>query len=158
MDTKADAPDVVTYLKMVSHLVGGSAPAVRDDWAYKSIDGAILAMGQPWAPAPLPAHVELGEMSECFENAFHLAVENPTEFTYVEGYASNIIPVNHAWCVDAGGRVVDPTWDDAAECQYYGVRIPYNELMGCILRTGYYGVFVNDWRCDQFILRKGVFI
>lgn len=64
-----------------------------------------------------------GTIKQCFMNAFRLATEEPHKYTYVEGYAANIIPVHHAWCVNRDGHVIDPTWKDGGKA-YYG--IPFN--------------------------------
>lgn len=51
---------------------------------------------------------------ECFRNALMMAQERSLD--YVEGYAlGHGIPVHHAWCLDADGKVVDPTWRDSTD-------------------------------------------
>ena len=77
------------------------------------------------ARTPLDAEsgFEMGEMKACYRNAFLLALDQ--DWDYVEGYATTTelgIPLMHAWCLDAEGRVVDPTWVDGDA--YVGVIIP----------------------------------
>jgi len=44
---------------------------------------------------------------QCYLNAMTLAMWSRGRLRYVEGVACGSIP--HAWCVDASGRIVDPT-------------------------------------------------
>lgn len=43
------------------------------------------------------AGLEAGTPKECFRNAYELLCRHPNDYIYVEGFASNIIPVYHAW-------------------------------------------------------------
>ena len=50
------------------------------------------------------------EPQACYKNATLLAMENEA-LTYVEGKVATMgIPIDHAWCIDADGVVIDPTW------------------------------------------------
>lgn len=77
---------------------------------------------------------------ECFRNAFLTAQHYG--LTYVEGLATCIIPVHHAWCVTAEGEVVDPTWKTAGS-EYFGVLIQLDEVCRISLESGYWGVLDN---------------
>lgn len=59
---------------------------------------------------------------ECFCNAILLAGRYDN-LRYAEGLAAGgaVLPVHHAWCIDEYGAVVDPTWRDAAQAEYFGV-------------------------------------
>ena len=94
-----------------------------------------------------------GEPKQCFANAENLAVFHD-ELTYVEGLATRLgaIPIPHAWCVDADGRVVEPTWLPDPECdsippvgqwEYLGVPFKTDWLVNWTLDQGYYGIFGN---------------
>lgn len=83
-----------------------------------------LTHGREFTPAPLPAHVERGLPKFCFWNAQRLAGRSRGKLRYVEGFGLRPMlgfPFHHAWCVDADGRVVDPTWDNPEVCEYFGV-------------------------------------
>lgn len=86
----------------------------------------ILGTGQAWRGAPLPARVRKGAKRECFAQAIDLATRRPRALRYVEGYGLSAglagfpMLIHHAWCIDAKGRVVDPTWDDPAHSEYFG--------------------------------------
>lgn len=89
----------------------------------------MLQMGRAWTPQPLPAWVSPGPKRQCYQNAGNLVIEN-RGLTYVEGYAQppGLPPVHHAWCVDAEGRVIDNTFDDPEDAQYYGVPLTAQTL------------------------------
>jgi hypothetical protein len=74
--------------------------------------------GRAWNPAELPAEVEKKPEGYCYQNAYHLVIDHP-DLTYVEGYADSM---KHAWCVDAQGNVIDPTWTRLKHAKtYYGI-------------------------------------
>ena len=105
----------------------------------------MLRHGRAFAPAPLPGDYRRGTPTYCFANAGALAKKKLSRLTYVEGYATAIIPVLHAWCVDPDGGVVDPTWDDGVGVAYFGVafatdfvRRRQNRAKGLSL--------LDDWR------------
>lgn len=87
----------------------------------------LLAEGEAAirAGSPLPRGVLRGPIKQCFQNAGELLTADPS-LTYCEGYAvlPDIgLPMLHAWCLTAEGRVVDPTWRDAEQAFYLG--LPY---------------------------------
>ncbi len=100
----------------------------------------ILKHGRAFEWRPLPRGVRRGAMRHCWENAYRLAVRKPDLFTYVEGYAINtslaLGPVEHAWCIDGKGLVVDPTWEEGAD--YFGVpfRAEYLTRVGLVAGCG----------------------
>jgi hypothetical protein len=89
-----------------------------------------LEFGEAHRPVPWETWQERGfrqraEM-RCFNNAKWYAGKYPS-LLYVEGWAaqSTVGPMEHAWCVDPDGCVVDLTWRDVDErAEYYGVVFP----------------------------------
>lgn len=78
-------------------------------------------------PAELPGDLESCDYKtrECFYNAQVLALTRG--YRYFEGYATSIIPTEHAWVVTDEGVLLDLTWDkiDSNELDYFGVEIPH---------------------------------
>lgn len=103
-----------------------------------------LKMGRAWPAQPLPAWAPLGPKRQCYQNAGTLAIENPG-LTYVEGYAQppGLPPVHHAWCVDADGRVVDNTFTDPEDSQYYGIPIRPETLRELVEDIRQWGLFAE---------------
>lgn len=84
----------------------------------------------------------LGELGECYVNAYYLA--HNQGLYYVEGLAivpSIGFPMEHAWCVDADGHVYDPTWE--AGTDYFGVAFTPEGQAGIYDQTGYHSIFGN---------------
>lgn len=90
--------------------------------------------------APTPP--ERGLMGQCYHNAWDLAQRDG--MIYVEGYACKgdiPLPMHHAWCVDASGRVHDATWADGHS--YFGVAFDHDAVLSILDYTGTYSVFGN---------------
>jgi hypothetical protein len=106
----------------------------------------LLAHGRDYRIGPDSFKLPRGEIGQCFMNATHLAIERP-ELTYVEGkVACHGIGIDHAWCVDAGGVVHDPTirdGDDGHISDYFGVPFKTAYLCKAIVWNRYYGLL--DW-------------
>jgi hypothetical protein len=130
-------------------------------WKYSSAE-LLLANGHEWPFAPLPDHIKPGEKGECFRNATMLAIEHD-DLTYCEGMAINFLfPVEHAWCVDRQGRVIDNTWAALKlpkkhklkldEPQYFGVAIKTSFLLNQLRRLKFYGMMYQPPKHPLFTL------
>jgi len=126
---------LMEYLKGVS----GMFPK-REGFEYSSMEEFILKNGKFYEPKELPKDIPEGKVKDCFMNAWHLAIDRP-DLTYVEGYASSIIPVLHAWCVDKQGNVIDPTWGTGKA--YYGVLFTKDYIMKTAMRRKIFGIIDN---------------
>jgi len=82
---------------------------------------------------------ERGEVHGCFQNAFHLAFEDQS-MTYVEGKLScHGVPIDHAWCIDRNGFVIDPTLEDAGQVMgYFGIPFRTEYVQKAFVWNGYY--------------------
>lgn len=81
----------------------------------------IAAAGRLYTERTTLHAYPVGATGECYRVAFGLAMKHP-ELTYCEGraLAMGIVPVGHAWCIDADGLVVDTVWDEY-QTDYVGV-------------------------------------
>lgn len=127
-----------------------------EGYAYVTLERLMLDKAEHFVSAELPDDVERGEMGDCFKNALLLANER-RDLDYVEGYGSSeFLPaILHAWCVDEGGRVVDPTWPDSADRHYFGLRIDTAVACRIVVEAEVYGVIPNDWMREHSIMRTG---
>jgi hypothetical protein len=115
---------------------------------YHGLHDFVLKNGRHWTPKILPAGMKVGTPRACFVNAGNLALKNP-ELIYVEGYATGVIPVNHAWCVTPDGIVVDPTWQ-YPNCSpgdvFFGVAVKVEYLRMTVKRNKQFGL-LDQWEC-----------
>ena len=68
----------------------------------------MLTEGREFPVGPQTYALPRGTPKECYANAAHLAIWNK-KLTYCEGQVMTILPIDHAWCIDEDGVVVDPT-------------------------------------------------
>jgi hypothetical protein len=101
--------------------------------------------GQWYEPTELPAGMEMQEPKRCFGNSLWLAQSNK-DLTYVEGYAVPDfieLPMEHAWCVDKKGRVVDVTWENGGQA-YFGIAYNTEYALEVALKTEVTGILVSE--------------
>jgi hypothetical protein len=140
------------YLEQVENLrqSHGKHPDYVTPYQY------ILNHGREYGPRVFPKGIKKGTPRLCYMNAFDLASRNH-KFKYVEGVATNVIPVDHAWCVNEAGEVVDPTWDKTMlsgkerNADYFGVEIPIPKLYEIMMLTRTYGVFAAWEKWDKVL-------
>lgn len=145
---------LVQYMNMVGGMTRMNArPNARFPRGYYDL---VFEYGQLWTPMSLPSDIPRGTPKECFSNAFHLAMEDPT-LTYVEGYAqSPMIPTLHAWVVTPDGEVIDNTWDSPEVNAYYGIAFETDFAGGLMVKQGFYGLLGNDYIHDAQMLTHGL--
>lgn len=144
--------NVEQYLLATTELLIGSG--VSKVGNYHSIMEFVYKNGQHFHRiGKRPRTLRKGRNHYCFANATRLALDWPDHLVYCEGYALGIIPVHHAWCVTRRGTVIDPTWNDANQHQYYGVPINVSYLRESIRKYGVYGV-IDLWKEGFPILKE----
>lgn len=97
-----------------------------------------------------------GQAKKCYANAWDLAMGNPLEYTYVEGFAvpEGIgIPLEHAWVIDRQGFVVDNTWDGGVE--YFGIPMKLSAVTEIIMEKETYGVLTWDSSAIRYFVDTG---
>lgn len=125
--------------------------SIRATWLLFAGPGeaASLCMthGVLRASSPLPMGLKRGISKQCIKNAGTLALTHPEKFTYCEGWAQmpahRGLTTYHAWCLDRGGNVVDPTWVHKKGHEYLGIPIKTSALRQQILATQHWGLFIH---------------
>jgi len=92
----------VDYLRTVARYLYGNDP---------SLARLVLEFGYQ-APRLIECpRCYRGRIKRCYNNAAETVLDNPRRYAYVEGYASSVIPVPHAWVWDRhADAFFDPTW------------------------------------------------
>lgn len=69
------------------------------------------------------------QIKQCFYNAQMIGITQDDKYQYYEGFATNIIPTEHAWLLDkTTKKILDVTWchfDDDRPTDYFGIPIPH---------------------------------
>jgi hypothetical protein len=124
-------------------------------WVHASLYDLVLEEGRFYQAKPRPAWCPQMEVKMCCSNA--LAAALLYDLDYCEGYAykEGLIPVEHAWCVDLDGKVVDPTWDDEGRgVAYFGIAVDPKIVDEITRAKGETGLFA-DWANGFPFLRVG---
>jgi hypothetical protein len=147
----------------------------RASYKHKSVESLVLSEGKPYGDvAATPEEREeiigvlkgirrwdkdFGRAKMCYRSAWVL-MDADERFEYVEGFASRILPVSHAWCVFEGRVLVDPTYLTTESLSLAPRRTMENSTVG-IPRKGseYFGIlFERAWLLDHNHLAGGSFM
>lgn len=115
-------------------------PSLKEQYGhkYESFHDLVVVEGKSFQP-PIEDDPSIkGEMQQCFHNAWQAAMDDP-DLTYVEGFASGIIPVHHAWVTRDGKHAIEVTWESGNG--YYGIPMKTDWVTARLMRRGYTGVF-----------------
>ncbi|MFF9780549.1 hypothetical protein ACF1HJ_43815 [Streptomyces sp. NPDC013978] len=97
-------------------------------WEHRSVYEFMAAHGRWFTPGVLPAQVRPLLERQCFANAAATEQAHP-HLAYTEGFAVAVgspVPTAQAWCTDADGHVIDPTWSKGGGSAYLGIVLPSN--------------------------------
>lgn len=137
------------HLAVLAKLLRTRNPA----WKYASVQEFVLANGVFF---PLRfALAEKGPAKHCYMNAWR-AMMADEKLCYCEGYAMIAdvpFPFDHAWCVDAEGRIVEPTWETPG-VSYVGVCFERAFVAERISAQGLYGLLC-DRSAELLFLENG---
>lgn len=131
----------------------------RSGMHYRCVEDLLLQHGTFWEPQPLPekwkAKIDAWPKA-CFDNSYRLARKSRGQLRYVEGMATGVIAVEHAWCVDQDGRVVDLTWGSfrtvGMGASYMGVAIPLDVVK--LYRSKHNTSALHHWQGRYPLLQK----
>lgn len=148
--------DLVRHLQIMTKFWRSSSQhQANPNWM--SIEELVLTHGRIWRSQPYSGF--RGKMKACFKNATHLVYDDDGYadggFTYVEGFAIGlaVISVQHAWCIDREGGVVDMTWDEPENAIYCGIPFKRKYLVEVTLKHRY-GLLGNH--LHHFHLERGL--
>ena len=154
------AGEIKNYLAQVAQMKDGFIGKAHPDWKYSSVEALLLDHGKEFSHVPPEAwppafDFTVGEMKACFMNASRQA-HHPEVF-YCEGYATSVIPMNHAWVTVDGKGAIDTTWHteatpnpeygkmsggyDSSGSAYFGIPFTDDFVRRWQMKTGYYGIF-----------------
>lgn len=122
-------------LKDLPTMLQGTADAVRRSQLDLANSYAlVLEWGRTFTPQAKPKGIKWGQRQRCYDNAYDLLEKHPT-FTYCEGFVlagPALFEVEHAWCVDEAGNVVDNTLREPGFA-YFGV--PFDRKWVAVMVT-----------------------
>ena len=131
------------WLKFAAQVGRANSKRAGTFFPYSSYADFILRHGRPYEWHPFPQRLARGVPRACYRNAARLALRS-ARYIYVEGCAvapSLGISIDHAWCIDQTGHVVDPTWQDGRD--YYGVAFRTDYLRRVVRANRQYGLIHN---------------
>ena len=120
-DSEKELHSLLTNIRDV-RLMAGMPSGLR----YAGAEDYLLQNAKFYAP---PTHVvrKLMTPNACFDNAFKRARSSGGKLRYCEGYATSVIPLPHAWCIDREDRVVELTWRTPGVA-YFGAVFDLNDV------------------------------
>jgi len=119
----------------------------------RSAAGWLLRHGRNWTVPRGQGVDPPGNPRECYRNAARLALAE-SQLVYCEGYAVAHFPVEHAWCVDISGQVIEPTWPRRGG-EYFGVPIRTVYLRRTLSAQQAWGI-LGAWGKEAKIYRQKV--
>lgn len=136
--------EIKRYLRLLKKVRG------RTPQGWNTPETILLKHGRPYFMGPDTFKGRRAAPKMCFMNAYHLALDDP-KLTYVEGYAHVGLFIEHAWCVDLEGQVIEPTLKSPEKATttvypygYYGVPFNLNYVTETIFKSGVYGIFAYN--------------
>jgi hypothetical protein len=143
--------ELASYLHQLARLQRENSSWASHGFTYYGMEDWLLERGQFWA---LPETGGTLPLKLCFVNAYAVArksARSPRPLRYVEGYALNILPVHHAWCVDEAGTVVETTWHEPG-LAYYGAVFTVAAVRARRLHSQWLAM-LEDWDHDHPLFR-----
>ena len=129
------------HLVVVAEMLRKCTPVHQE---FMSIQEFVLKHGKHYPARKTVENVPSSTPKECFKNALELAWSS-IEYTYCEGFISvHGVPIQHAWCVNKNGLVVDPTIQTPkSDYEYFGVCFNTEFVTKSVLKRKRYGIIDN---------------
>jgi hypothetical protein len=133
MHINQDAQIFIDYLEKMA----------RREWRFGPSQ-ALLRFGRSMiGSCDIPTWMSAGTKKQCYGNAvtalFAAIGRRRNDIQYAEGYAiakdGFPFPIQHAWLVDGEGKILDPTWTDHAEHDYFGVEFDTSFVLRMLEET-----------------------
>jgi hypothetical protein len=113
----------------------------------RSLNEFMLTYGRDYQIGPDTFAGPRGERHGCYKNATQLALANES-LIYVEGKVATCgIAIDHAWCINWDGVVIDPTLEAARADDtfarvhgYFGVPFRKDYLLKAMMANKHYGL------------------
>lgn len=130
-------------------------------YKYCCFEEFVIENGRLWTAQALPSKYRPMAVKACYYNAYTMLKRRKSnKLIYCEGYATNYITTMHAWLIDENGLVVDPTWENAATAEYYGVPFSRDFVIETVERRNkgvrsedrIYGV-IEDWKTNHPLMK-----
>lgn len=126
-----------------------SVTPVLDGLHYRGMHDFLAQHGKAYEPRKKAVKLPWGAPKCCYGNALAAAVKYG--WTYVEGIALGVIPVQHAWNVRDDGEMVDLTWRQVGSA-YLGVEFSIGRADDCTWNGD--ATVLDDWRRGWPILQQ----
>ena len=126
---------------MIRDLMQGHRNTLPEGFRYWSALDLVTKEGIAFEPV---VHDKRGPMKQCYKNAGNMALNEPSRYVYVEGFAlmSEKLPltISHAWVYDLQEqRPLEVTWDTPGP-EYIGIPFAFDFLRGMVLAREVWGI------------------
>lgn len=154
-DVKQQADDLVEYMGAWGKLRERLTQAGERAQMGIMLEEFVLRHGRLMTDRHLlpESHVRPGS-KECYWNAWRLHRRRP-RLAYCEGYMAVErcpIPVMHGWCLDAQGKVWDPSIEQSRGAVYFGIQYRadwVSEKFGVLRKRRLIGIMPNWYVFDR---------
>lgn len=140
-------PDKTLHEALLEQAAGYAAMG----WKQNLFDQFVLRNGHAGIAQRRPKGVRKQGYNRCFSNSIRALWSGQFPgYSYVEGKAASAMGFicHHAWLEDEAGNVLDLTWKDPGQCQYFGVKFDDAVVHRESVKSGVYGMLVPNEMCN----------
>jgi hypothetical protein len=125
------------HLTAIRNMYASMNPEITE----RTMPALVLRHGCWWEDLTDPRGFDMGEPKRCFDNSMRLATR--CDLLYCQGFVvchDLYVPIEHAWCVDVDGSIIETTLGPGRAATYAGVVFdPSFALEWMIRGRGQYG-------------------